>query len=138
MSKFIYKKNFKGGEAMRKEQQAQQTISQAGGEAMNYYFVTFPCKLSSDQAKEIITELKKRFTGQPIFSPRVLPGKRMVININEINVIVTFPFVKTNKQQQPMQEQETSKQEKQDQTKQDQTPQPEGFTLRELIRNKKF
>jgi hypothetical protein len=117
---------------MRKEQQAQQTISQAGGEAMKelqnkqIYFVTFTQKLPPDEARKIIAEIRRRFEGYPIFTPKPIKGKRMILDINGVVVIITFthPHAKLPKQE-PFPKQEQSSQS------------PEGFTLAELIKIKK-
>ncbi len=87
------------------------------------YFVTFPNRVSPEEAKKVLTELRKRFPSQlPIFTPKPPKGKKMIIDVNGMTVIITFPYV--NKQEQA--------------PKKEQAPQsPEGFTLGELIKNKK-
>jgi hypothetical protein len=117
---------------MKKLTQAQQTQQpqQKGGEAMErqdqqnqaFYFVTFPSKVSSSQAKEIIKELRKRYPGQAIFTPKPQRGKKVLIEIGGTLVIVTFPYINKN----------PNKQGEGEAPKQEQT----GFTLKELIRNK--
>jgi hypothetical protein len=94
-------------------QQSQQIQTQQGGSTI--YFVTFPSKVSSPQAKEIIKELRKRYPGQAIFTPRIPPGRKMTIEIGGTLVIVTFPYIKKNPNKQG---------------------EGEGFSLRDLIKNK--
>ncbi len=108
-----------GGDAMKKEQLQQ---AQQNQQETQIYFVTFPYKVDSQIAKEIIMELRKRFPLKtPIFAPRPpYNGKRMVLNINEIPVIVTFPYLKKNPNPNTQQ-----------------ASQNQGFTLGELIKNKK-
>ena len=101
-----------GGEDMRKETQSQQ-----GG----MYFVTFTRKLSQEQTKLILAELRKQFPGQmSVFVPRP-PGKtkRVILEINGELVIISFPAHR---------ETETKENPKQQST--------EGFKLSELIKNK--
>jgi hypothetical protein len=142
----LYTRNQKGGSAMKKltqtQQQAQQTTAggeameqrlqtqqtqqaqqtTAGGEAM-IYFVTFPNKVDTKKAKEVITELRKRFPSQtPVFIPRPPTGKKAIFDIAGVLVIVTFPYA-------PKQEHTPKQTPKQEQPK-------EGFTLGELIKNK--
>jgi hypothetical protein len=113
--------------AMKKPIQNQQETHQEtmqGGEAM-VYFITFPSKVSAEKAKEVLAELRKRFPSQTaIFMPKPPPGKKMVLNIGGVLVIITFPYaLKKN----PKQEQAPK-----------QSPTQEGFTLGELIKNKKI
>ncbi len=126
-----------GGVAMKKTQQQtlaqavqQQTLAQEhqGGEAMKeraqqgIYFVTFTNRVSPEEAKKVLTELHKRFPSQiPIFTPRPPKGKKFVIYVNELMVIITFPYTpkKPNMQEQAPQNQE------------------QGFTLGQLIKNKR-
>ncbi len=110
-------------------QQAQtQQETQKGGEAM-IYFITFPSKVSTSEAKEVLMELRRRFPSQtPIFMPKPPPGKKMVFEINGMTVIITFPYTlkkNPNKQEQA--------------PKKEQAPQSqgEGFTLGEIIKSKK-
>jgi hypothetical protein len=114
---------------MRKEQQAQQTISQAGGEAM-IYFITFPSKISAEKAKEVLVELRRRFPSQTaLFMPKPPPGKKMVLDIGGVPVIITFPYTlkkNPNKQEQAPKKEQAP-----------QSPMQEGFTLGELIKSKK-
>ncbi len=114
-----------GGAAMKELQtqaQPNQTQQEAqGGEAM-IYFVTFPCKVDKEKAKEIIMELRKRFPLKtPIFAPKPPSGKRMIIEIAGLQVIITFPYLKKNPNH----------------NKQEQESPTQGFTLGELIKNKK-
>ncbi len=110
-----------GGEGMKQELHQAQQI----------YFVTFPTRVDNQKAKEIVAELRKRFPHQlPIFAPRPPRGKKLIYEINEIIVILTFPYAKNpNKPQAPSQE--APKPNMQEQS------QEGGFTLKELIRNKK-
>jgi hypothetical protein len=127
---------------MKKLTQAQQT--QQGGEAMKkptqqetqqqtqVYFVTFPTKLNNEKAKEVLAELRKRFpSGTALFTPKPPPGKKMVLDIGGVLVIITFPYAlkkNTNKQEQAPKKEQAPRQ----------SPmQGEGFTLGELITNKK-
>jgi hypothetical protein len=122
----LYTRNFKGGEAMNKliqTQQETQQETQKGGEAMNktqtqqetqIYFITFPSKLPTQKAKEIVTELRKRFPSQiGMFTPKPPRGRRTLIDIGGVLVIITFPY--TPKKEAP------------------QSPK-EGFSLKELIK----
>jgi hypothetical protein len=105
-----------------KELQTQQQAQQ-GGEAM-VYFITFPNKVSAEISKEVLAELRKRFPSQTaLFTPKPPPGKKIIITINQVLVIVTFPYA-------PKQEHTPKQTPKQEQPK-------EGFTLGELIKNKK-
>jgi hypothetical protein len=112
---------------MKKLNQTQQTQTQAqqtqqAQQETQVYFVTFPSKVSREKAKEIITELRRRYPSQTaIFMPKPPPGKRILLNFDGLLVIVTFPYVKKN----PEQEQSPK-----------QAPTQEGFSLRELIKNK--
>ncbi len=109
----------KGGEAMNKEQTQIQQQAQI-------YFVTFPSRVSPEIAKEVVTELRKRFPQTTfIFTPRPVRGRKFVIDVDGQLVIITIPYTlkKNPKEQAP---QETPKQEQ---------AQEGGFTLRELIKN---
>jgi len=107
---------------MKKPNQALQQ-NQQGGAAMNesqLYFVTFPTKVNKEKAKEVITELRRRFPSKTaIFTPKPPAGRRILMTINGILVIITFPY--PNKQA----------------TKQEEAFNQEGFTLGELIKSKK-
>jgi hypothetical protein len=102
----------------------QQTQLQQGGDAMSkpqqqksIIFVTFPSRIDSQEARAIVNELRKRYDGIFVFSPRPPRGRKQVITIGEQTVIVTFPYTPKNEQEAPQS--------------------PEGFTLGELIKNKK-
>ncbi len=86
-------KPLEGGAAMKKEQVQQQT--QQNQDAM-FYFVTFAHKVSPEKAREVLAELRKRFPQTPIFTPRIPRGRRIVLNINDLQVIVTFPHTLKN------------------------------------------
>ncbi len=101
-------------------QQAQQQ-AQKGGEAM-IYFVTFPSKVDSETAKQVLAELRKRFPAPAIFTPRPPKGKKLVMDIKGIPVIVTFPYTLKNPNTQEQNPQ---------------SPMQGGFTLGELIKSKK-
>ncbi len=111
-------------------QQETQQANQQGGEAM-IYFITFPSKISAEKAKEVLVELRRRFPSQTaLFMPKPPPGKKMVLDIGGVTVIITFPYAlkkNPNKQEQA--------------PKKEQAPQSpmqgEGFTLGELIKSKK-
>ena len=107
-----------GGVVMEKLTQAQQQ----GG----VYFITFAHKVNPEKAKEVLVELRKQFPMQfPIFTRRPPRGKRIILQICEELVILTFPY--ENKQKQFKQEQAPT-----------QAPTQEGFTIRELLGNKKI
>jgi hypothetical protein len=77
-------------------------------------------------------ELRKRFpSGTALFTPKPPPGKKMVLDIGGVLVIITFPYAlkkNTNKQEQAPKKEQAPRQ----------SPmQGEGFTLGELITNKK-
>ena len=112
-----------------KKQETQQETQQSQTQGM--YFVTFTRKLSQEQTKLILAELRKRFTGQPVFVPRP-PGKtkRVILEINGELVIISFPAHKeTETKENPKQQStETKENPKQQST--------EGFKLSELIKNK--
>jgi len=100
---------------MRQELQAQQIC-----------FVTFANKLSKEKAREILIELRRRFQVKTIvFSPRPPSGRKKILEINGILVIITFPYTKN-----PEQEQENPTQ----------VPQSfeGGFTLAELAKVNKI
>ncbi len=103
-----------GGEAMKKTQ-AQQ--NQAQPNQTQIYFVTFPTKVDSETAKQVLTELRKRFPQTPIFVPKPPPGKRVVLNIAGSLVIVTFPYKKNPNPNTQQASQNT-----------------QGFSLKELIK----
>ena len=107
-----------GGVTMEKLTQAQQQ----GG----VYFITFAHKVNPEKAKEILVELRKQFPMQfPIFTRRPPRGKRIILQICEELVILTFPYVKKDSEQAPAQAPT-------------QAPTQEGFTIRELLGNKKI
>jgi len=110
--------NQEGGGAMEKLTQTKQT--QQGG----VYFITFAHKVNPEKAKEVLVELRKQFPMQfPIFTRRPPRGKRIILQICEELVILTFPY--ENKQKQLKQEQAPTQ------------VQEEGFKLRDLLKNKK-
>ncbi len=126
-------KPLEGGAAMKELQTQQQTQPNQtqqetqGGEAM-IYFVTFPCKVSSQIAREVIKELRTRFPSKtPLFIPKPPPGRKTVIEIAGLPVIITFPYLKKNPN--PNTQEQAKEQASQSPT--------QGFTLRELIKNKK-
>jgi len=105
-----------------------QAKTQAGGAEMEQklqnqqqggvYFITFAHKVDPEKAKEVLAVLRNRFPGMsPVFIARPPRGRRLVTEINGITIILTFPYSskRTNKEQ---------------------TPQ-DGFTIRELLGNKK-
>ncbi len=107
--------------------QAQQQIQAQGGDAMKktqaqICFITLPYKVSQEKSKEILAELRKRFPQSIfIFTPKIQKGRRVILNINETTVILTFPHTLKNPDKQ-----QTS-----------QSPEsPSGFTLAELIKKK--
>jgi hypothetical protein len=125
------------------QNQTQQVISQAGGVAMDkiqvqqshqtqqqggktmLYFVTFPYKLDKQKTQEMIRELRNRFPGMfPVFMPKPPSGRRFVTEINGITVILTFPHIKKDAEEAPTQASTQT--------------QEEGFTIRELLGNKKI
>ena len=107
-------------------QQETQQETQKGGEDM-IYFITFPSKVSAEKAKEVLVELRRRFPSQTaVFMPKPPPGKKMVLNISGVLVIITFPYdLKKN----PNRQEQAPKQEQAPR----QSPMQEGFTLGELI-----
>ncbi len=115
-----------GGAAMKELQtQAQQKTQQEtqGGEAM-IYFVTFPSKVSAQIAREVIKELRTRFPSKTaIFMPKPPPGRKTVIEIAGLPVIITFPYKKNPN---PNTQEQAKEQASQSPT--------QGFTLRELIK----
>jgi len=116
----------KGGETMKEQQvqQNQQAQNQLkttrGGNAMQQdtqqttiCFITFQCKVDRETARQIVAELRKRFTFQTlIFTARPPSGRKIVTNINGVLVVVTIPY--SNRQEDPK----------------------EGFKLSDLIKNK--
>lgn len=59
---------------------------------MTYVFITFMHKLSPEQSKNILSELRKRIPGaQFIFSPKPPAGKKVVWSIDGQTVIITYP-----------------------------------------------
>ena len=104
------------------DKQEMQTTKQ-GGEAMQetkIIFVTFTRKLSPEKTKQIINELRVRFPSQIlVFSPKPQKGKKIILNVNEEVVIITIPY--------PSKQEQSTKQV---------SMQSQGFTLKELIRNK--
>jgi len=93
--------------------------------------ITFPQKLSPEKSKSILSELRKRFTAQIlVFSPKPPRGRKAILQIQDTVVIVTFIDQHQQQHQQHRQEQ-TPKQQ------QTQSSVQEGFTLAELIKNKK-
>ncbi len=108
-------------EHLQNQPNQNQPNQKQGGDAM-IYFVTFVTKVDSQTAREVIRELRERFPSKtPVFTPRIPRGRRMVLNINDLQVIVTFPYTLKNPNTQEQNPQNTQ----------------EGFTLRELIKNKK-
>jgi hypothetical protein len=108
------------------QQQAQQNQAQQSQQTQaGLYFVTFPERLTPDRAKTIVAELRRRFQGFPVFCPKPPRGRKIIVQLNEITVIVTFPHTES-----PKQEQDKGQEQEQDKG------QAGGFTLRELIRNK--
>ena len=117
---------------MKQNQQAQnQPKTTQGGDAMKqnqpetkFYFVTFTRKLEKEKAKKVISELYKIFPGKtPVFMSKPPAGKKIVMNVGGVLVILTFPY--PNRQ-------ETHSQS----SMQEHAPSQEGFTLRDLIKNK--
>ena len=118
------------------QQQTQQTQQQTqaqtleGGVAMkelqnqhqpSVYFVTFAHKVDNNTAKQILAELRKRFPSQrPVFAPIPPSGKKKFVNINGILTIITFPYTPKNQNRQEIHNQSST----------------QGFTLKELIKNK--
>ena len=101
------------------QNQNQQETQQTQAQRTKIYFITFPEKICPEKAREIVAQLRKRFPLQtPIFMPRPPVGRKMVIEINGITVILTFPHPynpkTTNKEQSP--------------------PNEEGFKLKDLIK----
>lgn len=59
---------------------------------MSYVFVTFMQKLSPEQAKAVLAELRKRIPGsQIVFTPKPPAGRKVIWNINNETVIITYP-----------------------------------------------
>jgi len=117
-----------------KKQETQQSQTQG------MYFVTFTRKLSQEQTKLILAELRKRFTGQPVFVPRP-PGKtkRVILEINGELVIISFPAHKETETKENPKQQSTEgfKHKESEETKENPKQQStEGFKLSELIKNK--
>jgi len=105
----------------RKKQvpQAQQDTQQT-----TICFITFQCKVDRETARQIVAELRKRFPSQTlIFTARPPIGRKIITNINGILVVVTIPY--SNRQEAHSQS-----------SMQEQAPSQEGFTLRDLIKNK--
>jgi len=87
-------------------------------------FITFQCKVDRETARQIVAELRKRFPSQTlIFTARPPIGRKIITNINGILVVVTIPY--SNRQEAHSQS-----------SMQEQAPSQEGFTLRDLIKNK--
>ncbi len=104
------------------QQETQPNQTQKGGEAM-IYFVTFTSKVSAEKAKEVLVELRRRFPTQTaIFTPKPPNGRRLILNIAGVTVIITFPK-NPNKQEQAKEQASQSP--------------TQGFTLGELIKSKK-
>ena len=92
------------------QQQTQQT------QQPSFYFVTFPTKLDPEKTREVLSELRRRFPQVPVFAPRPPAGKRMILTINDVLTILTFP--------------------KSPNRREEQASRQEGFTVAELIKNK--
>jgi hypothetical protein len=75
-------------------------------------------------------ELRKRFPSQTaLFTPKPPPGKKMVLDIGGVLVIITFPYTlkkNTNKQEQAPKKEQAP-----------QSPMQEGFTLGESNQEQK-
>ena len=106
------------------EHQIQAQAQEGGVVAMKepqnrLYFITFVTKLDPQTSRQVLVELRRKFpTMKPVFTPVPPPGRRMILNINGIVTILSFPR-NQNRQE------ETHNQN------------PTGFTLRELIKIKK-
>ncbi len=123
-------KPLEGGAAMKKEQlQIQQQIQQPTQQQQTrkeneagLYFITFPTRVDNETARQVLAELRKRFPGTAIFAPRPPRGRKKIMEIADVTVIITFPYTLKNSD------------------KQEQSPQspesPSGFTLAELIKKK--
>ena len=84
---------------------------------MSYVFVTFMQKLSPEQAKAILAELRKRIPdSQIIFTPKPPAGRKVIWNINNETVIITYPSKSSGQGQEQ--------------------DQGQGFTLRDLLKTK--
>ena len=107
---------------MRQQNQTQhQTQAQQQTQQTQLYFVTFATKLDPETAKQILTELRKRFPSQKaVFTPVPPSGKKKFVTINEILVIITFPYTPKNQNRQEIHNQSST----------------QGFTVAELIKNK--
>lgn len=86
---------------------------------MTYYFITFTRRLERDKAKQLLAEIRKQIPGKALFVPRPPRGRKMILNIMDEVVIITFP---------PKQDQGS----KQDQGQQGQ--QDQGFKLGEILK----
>ena len=103
----------------QQQNQAQQAKIQAGGEAM-IYFVTFAHKIDKEKAQRVLAELRRRFPkGLILFAPKPPAGRKRLIHIDDLPVVITFSYKQEKQEQSPTQAQE------------------EGFKLVELLKTKK-
>ena len=120
-----------------KQIQSQQQQQTQGGEAMNknqsqICFITFPYKLSSERAREVLAELRRLYPGKILVFTRKPPsGRKMIVEIAGTLTIITFPY--TSRQEAPMRE--TPRQETPTQVPQSSEG---GFTLAELAKVNKI
>ena len=104
-------------------QQAQQAQVQQAQQAQvqqaqtQVYFITFAHKVSPERARQIVYELRRRYGGITIFTRRPPAGRKVIHNINDVVVIITFPYIRSN-----------------DQEKKEQCFTQEGFKLKDLIK----
>jgi len=118
----VQQNKVEGGVAMKQETQAQAQAQQS-----QIYFVTFPTRLSKEKARQILNELRNRYSGIAVFTPKLVPGRRVLVNIEDVVVIVTFPYVKKDSEEAPTQAHTQAHSQAHSQG---------GFTIRELLRNK--
>ena len=107
---------------MEKQTQSQQAQDQQATQQAQtqVYFVTFSHKVSPERARQIVHELRRRFPAKTlVFSPKPQRGKKILVNFNELVAIITIPY--------PSKQEQSTKQV---------SMQSQGFTLKELIRNK--
>ena len=114
---------------MKKEQVQQQTQQQNQNQNQQIqtqqqnqnqiYFITFTHKIDREKARRVIAELRRYYGGIAIFTRRPPAGRKVIHNINDVVVIITFPYIRSNDQ------------EKKEQCS---TQVQEGFKLRELLR----
>jgi len=107
---------------MEKQTQSQQAQDQQATQQAQtqVYFVTFSHKVSPERARQIVNELRRRFPAKIlVFSPKPQRGKKILVNFNELVAIITIPY--------PSKQEQSTKQV---------SMQSQGFTLKELIRNK--